>query len=104
MDPSTSPILIFVAVAGSLLVGLGLALLFDPGLRRSWRRAPDASDDVNREPWFPGWLVAFFIGRPYSGGDGGDAGGEGDGGGGDWGGGDWGGGDFGGGDFGGAGS
>jgi hypothetical protein len=103
MDPSTSTILIFVAVAGSLLVSLGLALLFDPGLRRSWRRAPDASDAVNREPWFLGWLVAFSIGRPYSGGGGGDAGGEGDGGG-DWGGGDFGGGDWGGGDFGGGGS
>jgi hypothetical protein len=97
MDPSTSTILIFVAVAGSLLVSLGLALLFDPGLRRSWRRAPVASKNVNREPWFLGWLVAFFIGRPYSGGGGGDAGG-GDAGGGD------GGGDFGGGDFGGGGS
>jgi hypothetical protein len=77
MDPSTSPILVYVALAGSLLVGLGLAWLFDP-YRRSWRRAPVASENVNREPWFLGWLVAFFIGRPYSGG-GGDAGGEGDG-------------------------
>jgi hypothetical protein len=78
MDPSTSPILVYVAVAGALLVGLGLAWLFDPD-RRSWRRAPVASENVNREPWFLGWLVAFFIGRPYSGGGGGDAGGEGDG-------------------------
>jgi hypothetical protein len=86
MDPSTSPILVYVAVAGSLLVGLGLAWLFDPD-RRSWRHAPVASKNVNREPWFLGWLVAFFIGRPYSGGGGGDAGGEGNGDGGDAGGG-----------------
>jgi uncharacterized membrane protein YgcG len=74
MDPSTSPILVYVALAGSLLVGLGLAWLFDPD-RRSWRRAPVALENVNREPWFLGWLVAFFIGRPYSGGGGGEDGG-----------------------------
>jgi hypothetical protein len=77
MDPGTPAILIVVAIAGPFLLLLGLSWLFNPDGRWPWRRAPNASNDVDRERFRgPGW-IGPSIGGGDSGGGGGDVGGGG---------------------------